>query len=86
MQQARVNALATQFDKLGPDLRAPALAALHGRCKGSEKASLVQLYYKERTLAASERGAAAARGRGSGCGCGVGRGFNWIWVEKRRVF
>jgi plastocyanin len=59
VQQARVNALATQFDKLGPDLRAPALAALHGRCKGSEKASLVQLYYKERTLAASERGVAA---------------------------
>lgn len=54
-----MNALATQFDKLAPDLRGPALAALHGRCKGSEKASLVRLYYQEKTAAASEHGAAA---------------------------
>jgi len=58
VQQARVHALAAQFDKLAQDLRAPALAALHGRCKGSEKASLVRLYYQERAAAAEERGAA----------------------------
>lgn len=59
VQQARVHALAAQFDKLAPDLRAPALAALHGRCKGSEKATLVRLYYQERAAAAEERGAVA---------------------------
>lgn len=59
VQQARVNAVAAQFDKLAPDLRTPALAALHSRCKGSEKATLARLYYKEQITAAGARGAEA---------------------------
>ena len=56
VQQARVNAVAAQFDKLAPALRTPALAALHSRCKGSEKATLARLYYREQIAAAGARG------------------------------
>ena len=59
VQQARVNAVAAQFDKLAPALRTPALAALHGRCTGSEKAMLARLYYREQIAAAGARGAEA---------------------------
>lgn len=59
VQRARVNALAAQFDKLAPDLRTPALTALQSRCKASEKATWVQLYYQDRIAAAAKHGAKA---------------------------
>ena len=61
VHQARANAVAAQFDKLAPDVRASALTALHGRCTGAEQAELARLYYRGRTAAAGARGAEALR-------------------------
>lgn len=61
VQQARSSAPAALLDRLAPDLRVPALAAVHSRCSAAERRQLLQLHLRDRTEAALGRGADALR-------------------------